>query len=38
MLYRKCKKEKLLIPTLAKGAQPDSGGVGYEGATVIEVR
>ena len=39
MLLRKCRREKLLIPNIAKhvrGGEED--GVGYEGATVIEVR
>jgi DNA polymerase elongation subunit (family B) len=39
MLYRKCRKEKLLIPTIVKRGAPGGGGaedVGYEGATVIE--
>lgn len=38
MLYRKCRKEKLLIPTISKRGAPGGAGedVGYEGATVIE--
>ena len=35
MLLRKCRKENLLIPNVAKHAGGDDG-VGYEGATVIE--
>lgn len=37
MLYRKCRRERLLIPTLTKRGGPGGGeDVGYEGATVIE--
>ena len=35
MLYRKCAKQSLLIPTMARSGGPE--GVAYEGATVIEV-
>ncbi len=34
MLYRKCRPQKLLIPTLTR--QGGSDDVSYEGATVIE--
>jgi DNA polymerase delta subunit 1 len=33
MILRKCRKEKLLVPTLTKRGNPDSG---YEGATVLD--
>ena len=36
MLLRKCKRENLLIPNVAKHANGGEDGVGYEGATVIE--
>jgi DNA polymerase delta subunit 1 len=35
MLLRKCRKEKLVVPTLKKSANP-SGDIGYEGATVLD--
>ena len=34
MILRKCRKENLLIPNIAKHGGDD--GAGYEGATVIE--
>ena len=34
MILRKCKKEKLLVPTLSKRGTTDD--VGYEGATVLD--
>jgi DNA polymerase delta subunit 1 len=33
MILRKCRKEKLLVPTLTKRGNPDGG---YEGATVLD--
>ena len=35
MILRKCRKEKLLVPTLKRSGIP-GGDVGYEGATVLE--
>ncbi len=38
MLLRKCRRENLLIPNIAKHVRNgEEDGVGYEGATVIEV-
>lgn len=34
MILRKCRKEKLLVPTLAKRGNPSDAG--YEGATVLD--
>jgi DNA polymerase delta subunit 1 len=34
MILRKCRNEKLLVPTLKKSGAPDD--VGYEGATVLD--
>lgn len=36
MILRKCRNEKLLVPTLNKGRGAASSDVGYEGATVLE--
>jgi DNA polymerase delta subunit 1 len=36
MILRKCRKEKLLVPTLHKSGGPASDSVGYEGATVLD--
>jgi len=36
MILRKCRKEKLLVPTLKKSGAPPGGDVGYEGATVLD--
>jgi DNA polymerase delta subunit 1 len=37
MILRKCKDEKLLVPTLKKSGNPNgSGEIGYEGATVLD--
>jgi DNA polymerase delta subunit 1 len=36
MILRKCKHEKLLVPTLRKSGNPTGDEVGYEGATVLD--
>lgn len=36
MILRKCKDEKLLVPTLRKSGNPNGADIGYEGATVLE--
>ncbi len=36
MILRKCREEKLLVPTLNKSGNAGSTDVGYEGATVLD--
>lgn len=36
MILRKCKDEKLLVPTLRKSGNPNGSEIGYEGATVLD--
>ena len=36
MILRKCRNEKLLVPTLRKSGAAPGGDVGYEGATVLD--
>ncbi|KAL7574896.1 hypothetical protein ACA910_010727 [Epithemia clementina (nom. ined.)] len=36
MILRKCRKEKMLVPTLRKSGAAPGRDVGYEGATVLE--
>lgn len=36
MILRKCRNEKLLVPTLKKSGNPTGTDVGYEGATVLD--
>ena len=36
MILRKCKAEKLLVPTVRASGNPTSGDIGYEGATVLD--
>lgn len=36
MILRKCKGEKLLVPTIRKSGNPTGGDIGYEGATVLD--
>ena len=36
MILRKCRDEKLLVPTLRKSGAAPGGDVGYEGATVLD--